>query len=66
MQNKKVVKYRVFDGKDNYHQSYSSELSGASNWARDCARRVNGYVKEIVESNGSEVSEKVIFDTRGK
>lgn len=66
MQNNKVIKYRVFDGKDNYQQSYSSELNGANNWARDCARRVNGYVKEIVVSNGADISEKVIFDTRNK
>jgi hypothetical protein len=66
MQNKKVVKYRVFDGKDNYHQSYSSELSGASNWARDCARRVNGYVTEVSFNGISESSEKIIFDLRGK
>lgn len=66
MQNNKLVKYRVFDGKDNYHQSYSSELNGASDWARDCARRVNGYVKEVIVNGNSDVSEKIVFDTRGK
>ena len=66
MQKNKEIKYRVFDSKGNYQQSYSAELKGAINWASDCAKRVNGYVVEILFNGASEVSQKVIYDLRAK
>jgi hypothetical protein len=38
------TKYRVFDYKNNFHQSYDAALQGAFAWAHDCAKRVHGYV----------------------
>jgi len=66
MKNTKEIKYYAFDSKGNVQQSYSSLLQGASNWAIDCARRVNGYVTEVSFNGISESSEKIIFDLRGK
>lgn len=60
----KNVRYRVFDSKGNYHQSYSSQLDGAFSWARDCAKRVGGYVQE--SSGDSSESFTIIFDARKK
>jgi hypothetical protein len=37
-------KYRVFDKKNNFHQSYDSALQDAERWARDCAKKIGGYV----------------------
>jgi hypothetical protein len=66
MQNNKETKYRVFDSKDNYQQTYSAKLNGAFSWARDCAKRVNGYVVEIQLENDKHLSEEVVFTTKGK
>ena len=38
------TKYRVFDHKNNFHQSYDASLQGALGWALDCAKRVHGYI----------------------
>jgi hypothetical protein len=66
MQNNKEIKYRVFDAKNNYQQTYSDKLKGSVNWASDCAKRVNGYVVEVLLENEKEVSQKIIFDLRAK
>jgi hypothetical protein len=66
MQNNKEIKYRVYDAKGNYQQSYSDKLKGSSSWAVDCAKRVNGYVVEILLEKEKELSQKVIFDLRAK
>ena len=66
MKNTKEIRYYAFDSKGNIQQSYSSLLVGANNWAIDCARRVNGYVKEVSFNEASQVSEKIIFDLRVK
>lgn len=34
-------KYRVFDKKNNFHQSYDGALKGAEQWARDCAKKID-------------------------
>lgn len=59
-------KYRVFDSKGNYQQSYSGQLAGGYGWARDCAKRVGGYIVEHCLEDGKETSSSVIFDLRGK
>jgi hypothetical protein len=45
------TRYRVFDHKNNFHQSYDSALNGAFAWAHACAKRIHGYVMEY---NGDE------------
>jgi hypothetical protein len=40
----KTQKYRVFDKKNQFHQSYDGILSGALGWATDCAKKIGGYV----------------------
>lgn len=62
----KEIKYRVFDSKGNYQQSYSDQLAGGYNWARDCAKRMSGYIVEHVLEDGKETSASVIFDLRNK
>lgn len=67
MKNKNEVKYRVYDPKGNYQQSYSGNLDGGYNWARDCAKRVGGYVmKYVLTSDNQPVSEELIIDLRSK
>jgi hypothetical protein len=66
MSKAKEVKYRVFDTNGNYQQSYSGQLSGAFNWAKECAKRVNGYIIELVSENGIESSSEVVLDLRNK
>lgn len=56
------IKYRVFDAKGNFQQSYSNKLKGGYSWARDCAKRVNGYIVEVTASS----SDKIILDLRQK
>jgi hypothetical protein len=60
------IRYRVYDHRGNYQQSYSNELSGGFGWAKDCAKRTIGYVVEHVLKDGKEVSSEVIFDVRNK
>lgn len=44
-------KYRVFDKKNNLHQSYDDALQGAEQWARDCAKKIGGYVFRYSEND---------------
>jgi hypothetical protein len=60
------IRYRVFDSKDNFQQSYSNQLADGYKWARDCAKRVGGYVVEFLVEDGKETESKVIFDLRTK
>lgn len=60
------TKYRVYDSKGNYQQSYSNQLAGGFAWAKDCAKRVNGYIVEHILSDGKDMSANVIFDLRNK
>lgn len=60
------ARYRVYDSRGNYQQSYSNELSGGFGWAKDCAKRTNGYVMEHLLENDKEVSSEIVFDFRNK
>lgn len=62
----KTIKFRVFDSKGNYQQSYSGEIVGGFNWAKDCAKRMSGYIVEHVFEDEKEISSSVIFDLRDK
>lgn len=64
MNKNQETKYRVFDQKHGYQQTYSARLDEAFSWAKSCAKRVNGYVLEIQFENGKAVSEKLVFDTQ--
>ena len=55
--------YRVYDSKNNYAQSYSSELPEGFTWAKSCANRMNGRVDEIIYVEGKETSETVFQST---
>lgn len=44
-------KYRVFDKKNNFHQSYDEAMQGAEQFAKDCARQIKGYVLKYSESD---------------
>jgi septation ring formation regulator EzrA len=44
-------KYRVFDKKNNFHQSYDEALQGAEQFAKDCARQIKGFVLKYSESD---------------
>lgn len=66
MNKNQETKYRVFDQKDGYQQTYSAQLDGALSWAKACAKRVNGYVLEIQFENDKPFSEKLIFTTQSK
>ena len=44
------VSYRVYNQKGQYHHCYSNQLNGALDWAIDCAKSVQGSVKEVSES----------------
>lgn len=58
-------KYRVFDRKDNFQQSYDAALEGGFSWARDCAKNIGGYVKEYTfEDFSTDQEGKVILDFR--
>jgi hypothetical protein len=37
-------KYRVFDKKNNFNQSYDGFLQDGEQWAKDCAKKIGGYV----------------------
>jgi hypothetical protein len=59
--------YRVYDARNNYQQSYSASLTNSYSWARDCAKRVGGYVMEVLKEekeNEESPAPKVIFDFR--
>lgn len=62
-------KYRVFDKKNNFHQSYDGILQGAEGWAKDCAKKIGGYVLEYAHSdfaNGKNYSKIYDFCDQGK
>jgi hypothetical protein len=61
---KQNVKYRVFDHKNNFHQSYDSQLEGSFKWAENCAKRINGYVLEYTheEFNNARSSGVKVLD----
>ena len=62
---KKKYMYRVYDHKDNYIQTYSSELDGGYQWARDCATRMSGRVDQVDESAPEEKSETIfVFSSK--
>jgi hypothetical protein len=59
------MKYRVFDNKGSFVQTYDSSLAGALAWARDCARHIGGTLIEYSEKEFSEGSEgSVVLDFR--
>lgn len=62
----KETKYRVYDQKGHFQQTYSAQLDGAFSWARDCAKRVNGYVLEVSLEDGAETETKTVLDLRKK
>jgi len=67
MKNKNEVKYRVYDSKGNYQQSYSGNLDGGYNWARDCAKRVGGYAVKYESSiDKQQALEELVIDFRSK
>ena len=55
--------YRVYDSKNNYAQSYTSELSEGFTWAKSCAKRMNGRVDEVLFMDGEETS-KTVFESK--
>lgn len=60
-------RYRVYDFMGRYVQSYNSQVKGANSFARDCAKRIGGYVEEIaLDKDGDEVGKKISFDARAK
>jgi hypothetical protein len=62
-------KYRVFDKKNNFHQSYDGALKGAEQWARDCAKKIGGYVFQYSEfdfANGTNPFKLYDFVDQGK
>ena len=61
MKNKPVF-YRVYNRKGEYHHGYSATLDGSIGWAIDCAKTVNGFVKEVF----SDKTEKEIFNCQKK
>lgn len=66
MSNNQEIKYRVFDHKDGYQQTYSAQLEGAFTWAKSCANRVNGYVMEISFDGNKEKSSRLIYSSNAK
>lgn len=59
----KDTKYRVFDYKNNFQQSYSAQLKDSLEWAIQCAKRTNGRVEKITTEDGNESSEVVYVVT---
>ncbi len=57
----KETKYRVFDRKDKYQQTYSPELDGSLEWAIQCANHTQGRVEEVTLENGEVVSSTTIY-----
>jgi hypothetical protein len=63
----KEKKYRVFDRKDKYQQTYSPELEGGLDWAIQCAAHTQGRVDEVTFENGEVISSKTIYpNNKGK
>lgn len=58
----KETKYRVYDQKGNFQQSYSDQLAGGFSYARDCAKRVGGYVLKVDFNDGTEVNSEKVLD----
>jgi hypothetical protein len=52
--NSQHTMYRVYDHKNNYTQSYSSEFLLGFKWAKDCAIRMNGRVDQIEQGEAGE------------
>lgn len=48
--------YRVYDHKNNYIQTYTSEIAEGFMWAKDCASRMIGRVDEITKSDTGETA----------
>lgn len=42
-----TVRYRAYDNKGRYQQSYSAEFPDAFSWAIQCASQTKGSVKEV-------------------
>jgi hypothetical protein len=62
-------KYRVFDKKNNFHQSYDGILQGAEQWAKDCAKKIGGYVFQYSDAdfgNGTNPFKLYDFVDQGK
>jgi hypothetical protein len=59
MSNKQHNLYRVFDHKNNYIQTYTSEIAEGFKWAKDCAARMSGRVDEIRTLEGEETATTV-------
>lgn len=55
--------YRVYDSKNNYHQSYSAFFEDALKWAKSCANRVGGRVDQIEIKDGQEIV-KTVFTAK--
>ncbi len=58
----KETKYRVYDQKGNFQQSYSDQLPNGFSYAKDCAKRVNGYILKVVFEDNKEINSDKIFD----
>lgn len=59
----KQTKYRVYDKLNRYQQTYDAVLDGALSWAKTCASRTQGVVKEVTLVGGKEISEEQIWPT---
>lgn len=63
----KEIKYRVYDSRGSYQQSYNGQLDGGYSWAKDCARRVAGYIVEHrIGEDGNDISSSIVLDLRSK
>ena len=51
--------YRVYDHKNNYIQTYTSEIAEGFKWAKDCATRMNGRVDEVIKLDTEETTSTV-------
>jgi hypothetical protein len=58
----KETKYRVYDQKGNFQQSYSDQLPAGFSYARDCAKRVGGYILKVDLDAGKEVNSEKVLD----
>ena len=54
--------FRVYNRKGEYHHAYNSALDGALGLAIDCAKTVNGSVKEVLDDG----TEKEVFSCSKK
>lgn len=61
------IRYRAYDYKSHFLQSYNGLLEGAPYWAKACAVRFGGYVTKVNEINGLDFGEpEIIYDFRKK